>query len=95
MRDLEIEYDDFPIVDWYFNNLSIFVDPLHQMEIRSVEHFVDVYRGKIHKFKNELMPYLQQKIGRKVKLVEMRKLRRICQVKDNCCCKGLFKKHLK
>ena len=77
VRDLEIEYDDSPIVDWYFNNLSILWIHCNKWKYIQWSTLLTSIGAKYINSKNELMPYLQQKIGGKVKLVEMRKLRRI------------------
>eukprot|EP01084_Bolivina_argentea_P029277 54326_1 len=77
------EENDSPTIEWYFVqpqiNLNDFVKPLNEKNIYTIDDFKGKYKGKINLFKNELMPYLNQKIGRRVLLAEKRKLRAICQ----------------
>eukprot|EP01083_Nonionella_stella_P300193 1023430_1 len=74
-----------PKIERYFVQneikLDVFVEPLHEKNIFDLDDFKKAYQGKLDAFNDELIPYLKDKIGRRVKMREMRKLRRLCEAK--------------
>ena len=85
-RSVEINMingNESPTIKWYFSlktiGLESMVKHIHELNIKTIKELKSKYDSKL-KCKNELIPYLEDKLKRKLKLGEKRKLRKICTV---------------